>query len=506
MIAESYEIGLERRTLKTEQSYSLHQAIKDLMQSNLLQSVLLPSGSSLMAYDPAEALENCPDDAFLGAGLDSRNLPENGLFVALAGEQVDGRNYVAGPLSTGNWVLTRPCDSDEIDPLLAHTAAPGCGVLLSPEPELALARLAACWRRTLAVEIVAITGTNGKTTTKDLVRAMLSGAGKTQATAGNLNNHLGLPLTLLNLQCDSRYAVIEMGASAVGEIKFLAGLTDPKVGIITNASPAHLAEFGSLENIIEGKGELLECLPDDGVAVLNTDSPGFGRWENRAVCPVVTWGTEQGDHIWSWRPETEKSGEQLVLDGAGWNVPLPGRLNAANLCAAILACRGLGVSDKILRAALQSFTGSDHRGSIVRWAGRKVLDDSYNANPASMLAAVQTLLAMPAEGQTVAVLGAMAELGDDSECIHGNTGNELGREKLDFLLAVGETAFPLVGNDQVNFKGVKVPDHIAAADWLRKNTSAGDRILIKGSRSSAMEKVLQLLLADDEQLDKGTKE
>ncbi len=476
-----------------ENGFYLHEAINTLMQKNLLHSALLPKDDGLVFHDPDSALKKCTSQTFAGAGLDSRNLPENGLFVALDGENVDGRQYIGSALEKGHWALTRSLVQDQSDPLLKLKGTDGCGVLLCRDPELALAELAACWRRSLNVEIVAITGTNGKTTTKDLVRAMLSGAGKTQATVGNFNNHLGLPLTLLNLHRDTRYAVMEMGASAVGEIKFLAGLTEPKVGIITNASAAHLSEFGSLENIIEGKGELLEALPADGVAILNADSPGFEKWRTRCVCPLVSWGSDQGNHRYRWLPAENDSPEQLILDETSWTVPLPGRHNAANLCAAILACRALGVSDEVLQQALPSFAGSAHRGLVLSWAGRTILDDAYNANPASMLVAVQTLVGLPRTGRVVAVLGAMAELGPDSESIHKATGKMLLREKLDFLLAVGETAFPLAEEGADSGRAVQLADHEAAAHWLENNTSVGDCILIKGSRSSAMEKVLQLL-------------
>ncbi len=489
--------------MATNQGYSLVAAMADLMQANLLHSVLLPENGKLKSFEPTAALEHCRNLEIFGAGLDSRNLSKNNLFIALVGDQVDGRDYAADPLAAGHWVLTRPSAENETDPLLKHKSVPGCGVLLCQDPEKALARLAACWRQNLNAEIVAITGTNGKTTTKDLVRVMLAGEGKTQATAGNLNNHLGLPLTLLNLEKSTRFAVIEMGASSVGEIRFLAEITVPKVGVITNASAAHLEEFGSLENIIEGKGELLEFLPLDGVAVLNADSPGFEQWRERAVCPVVSWGSDKGDHRWAWRPATAELSEQMILDGSPWTVPLPGRHNAANLCAAILACRALGIDDGILATALQSFTGSAHRGIVVPWAGRFILDDSYNANPASMLAAVQALSGLSGSGRTIAVLGAMAELGPGSESIHRRCGHVLGREKLDFLVAVGEPAFPMTDNHFESCAAIKVPDHQAAADWLRNNTTAGDRILIKGSRSSAMEKILHLLQQADEILNEG---
>jgi UDP-N-acetylmuramoyl-tripeptide--D-alanyl-D-alanine ligase len=487
MTAKLFGAGSERNPLMIENGYTIREAISDLMTVGLLQDVLLPENGSLVRHDLAETLVRCPDAAFFGAGLDSRILPPKALFVALAGEKVDGREFVPNALASGHWALTRPDSPDQPDGFAGTVSAAGSGVLLSAEPEKALARLAECWRRSLDVEVIAVTGTNGKTTTKDLMRAMLSAAGKTQATLGNLNNHLGLPLTLLNLEKDTRFAVIEMGASAVGEIDYLARLTQPQIAVITNASAAHLSEFGSLENIIQGKGELLDSLPWNGTAVLNEDSPGFDRWRARAVCPVVSWGQSQGDHTWTWENSA------LVLDGVPWPVPLPGRHNGANLCAAILACRALGVADNFLREGLKNFQGSDHRGFLVNWAGRHILDDSYNANPVSMLAAVRALGDLAGSGKTIAVLGAMAELGADSDAIHQQTGRTLAEEKLDCLLTVGPGAFPLAEGYTGNAEVQRIQDHHEAAQWLLANTVEGDRILIKGSRSSAMEKILHLL-------------
>jgi len=477
-----------------ERSYSLEKAITDLSRQGLLHSVLMPGNGRLIEETPDEAIKNVSQAInFSGAGLDSRNLKPGMLFVALAGEKVDGRVYAEGPLKNNHWVLTRKLPQDQDDPLINFKVSGGSGVFLCANPEKALACLAASWRDSLRVEIVAITGTNGKTTTKDFVAAMLSGAGKTQSTPGNFNNQLGLPLTLLNLDSDTRYAVIEMGASSIGEINFLAGLTKPKVGVITNASAAHLAEFGSLENIIDGKGELLDHLGKEAVAILNSDSPGYEQWLKRVSCDVVSWGTDKADHIWTWQPALGTAGEKVILDGKSWTIPLPGRHNGANLCAAVLACRSLGVDEEVLRKALGSFQGSAHRGVLLSWEGRTVLDDSYNANPVSMVAAVKTLVNLQATGRTFAVLGAMAEMGAESEEIHRRTGRDVLAENPDFLLAVGENAYPMVDNDGGNENLVKLETHIEAASWLMENTVPGDCILIKGSRSSAMELVLKQL-------------
>ncbi|MCB1185180.1 UDP-N-acetylmuramoyl-tripeptide--D-alanyl-D-alanine ligase, partial [bacterium] len=395
-------------------------------------------------------------------------------------------------LARGGAVLTDLTDGD--DPLVGQPAAAGAAVLLSARPREALAALASAWRAALPVAVAGVTGTNGKTTTKDLLAALLGGGGPTWATAGNFNNDLGLPVTLLGLRPEHRFAVIEMGASAVGDIDRLAGLARPRVGVITNASPAHLAEFGSLADIITGKGELLDHLPADGLAVLNADSPGFEAWCARARSPVATLGRTAGDHRWSWRTGAE--GPVLTLDGADWPVPLPGEHNGCNLAAAILAARGLGLADDDLRRGLGAFAASPHRGAVTTLAGRTVLDDAYNANPGSMVAAGRALLALPGGGAAVAVLGHMAELGPDAATLHRETGAALHEAGVPVLVAVGEQARPLgQGFDAAGGTAHYCASVDEAAAWVLAHTAPGDRILVKGSRSAAMERILPLLAA-----------
>jgi len=475
------------------QGFDLREAITALAEADLVRAVLVPGSDGLGLRDPAAAAASVTA-AFAGARLDSRLLESGELFIALQGEQYHGREFAEPWLARGGWVLTDSPAGD--DPLLGAPAGADAGVLLCPDPQAALAALAGVWRSRMSAQIVGVTGTNGKTTTKDFLAAMLAGAGPTHATSGNFNNFLGLPLTLLGLRAGHRFAVIEMGASAVGGIDSLAALARPGVGVITNASPAHLAEFGSLAGIIKGKGELLDHLPPEGVAILNADSPGWDQWCERARCRVVSFGGASGDHQWSCR--SDASGATLLLDGEAWPVPLPGQHNAANLAAAILAARALGVADAKIRAGLLAFCGSPHRGVVLDIGGRVVLDDSYNANPASVLAAGQAVLALggAAEtGRTFAVLGHMAELGVTAAEIHLQTGRQLADAGLDFLVAVGEEARPLSeGFDGAGGGGHYCATVTDAARWLAGRTRTGDRILIKGSRSAAMERILPLLI------------
>jgi len=459
--------------------YRAADAAADLIAAGLLSGILTPKGD--------------PQGGFRGAGLDSRILEDGQLFVAMTGENVDGRNFIPAVLDKGHWVLADnngwPGDRQLVLPAAT-------GILLTHDAPAALGVLASVWRRGLTVQTAGVTGTNGKTTTKDLLAAMLQAAGPTLFTRGNFNNRLGLPLTLLGLRADHRFAVLEMGASAVGDIAGLAPLAMPRTAVITNAAPAHLAEFGSLEDIIQGKGEILDVLPGDGCAVLNADSPGFRRWRDRAPCPVVSFGQDQADFVWSWTPAGPGGGPEISLNGVTFKVPLPGPHNGANLAAAVLAARSFGLDDQVIAAGLDRFVGSAHRGVLLEMGGRIILDDCYNANPDSMVAAGTALGRLEGAGKPVAILGAMAELGPDSREIHEQTGRRLAKGPVEILIAVGENARGLtVGFDAGGGVGHYCDDLEAAAGLAARLTGPGDRLLIKGSRSAAMEELLPLLAA-----------
>ncbi len=476
-----------------ESTFSLARAAAVLRDAGLAKAVLIRRDGDWRRAGKDDDLAGA---AFAGATLDSRAVAGGELFVALRGEKTDGRVHAPAALAAGaGAVLTRPWDGPGPDPLLAAEAAAGAGLLVCPDPTTALQCLAGAWRSLQPAGVIGITGTNGKTTTKDLLAAMLAGAGPVCATAGNLNNDLGLPLTLLGLRPEHRYAVAEMGASAPGDIARLAPLAAPGVGVITNAAPAHLAGFGSLETVVAAKGELLDVLPAGGTAVLNADSPGFAAWAERAPCPVVSWGREAGDHRWSWRPAADPARGELELDGRRYVVPLPGPHNAANLVAALLAARACGVAEKDLDLGFDGFTGSPHRGRVLRRAGVILLDDCYNANPESMVHAARALASLAGEGRRIGVLGLMGELGPDSEDIHRRTGADLRTAGLDIVIAVGGARPLAAGFAAAGGEAETVDDHEAAAARLASLLRRGDRVLLKGSRCAAIERVLNIYLA-----------
>jgi UDP-N-acetylmuramoyl-tripeptide--D-alanyl-D-alanine ligase len=466
--------------------FPLAEAAAELAAAGLLSYALAGEGGAWHEAPPSSL-----PGGFHGATLDSRLVRSGQLFVALRGERVDGRAFIPAALAAGACALTDDRGPATSDPLRG-SAATGI-VLVSRDPRTAFGCLAGVWRRRWPGDLAAVTGTNGKTTTKDFLAACLAAAGPVHATARNLNNDLGVPQTLLALAPDHVRAVVEMGASAEGEIAVLAALARPRVGVITNAAPAHLERFGSLEGIIRGKGELLDALPVDGAAVLNHDSAGFAAWRARARCPVVSFGREGGDHRWSWRPGDGAPAGWLRLDGQDWPVPLPGAHNAANLAAAVLAARALGLADDVIRGGLRGFRASPHRGAVLRLGGRVVLDDCYNANPISMATAAEALLSL-AGGTAWAVVGGMGELGPESVELHRQTGRKLAASGIARLLAVGERSRPLAaGFDAAGGMAEYCATHAEAAQRLAARSAPGDRILVKGSRSAAMEGVLEEL-------------
>jgi UDP-N-acetylmuramoyl-tripeptide--D-alanyl-D-alanine ligase len=473
--------------------YSLRDAIADLQQVDLFDTCHLNlDGRWRSARDAGPPW---PDLAFQDARLDSRTITGGELYVGLPGENTDGRHYVGPALRAGATIaLTRSWREGGADPLLSGDPRHDAAVLLSHDPAAALSVLARCWRDRMPARIAAVTGTNGKTTTKDLLAALCGAAAPTHATAGNFNNDLGLPLTLLGLRPDHDLAIVEMGASGAGDIDRLAALASPQVGVITNASEAHLAGFGSLAEIVRTKGELLDHLPADGAAVLNADSPGFAEWRDRASCPVISFGTDGGDHRWSWRAADR--GGVLIIDGREIPAPLPGRHNGANLAAALLAAEFMVGRTLDAAAAMSHYSGSPHRSRCLRVKGLILFDDTYNANPASMLTAARATVDLPGTGRVIAVLGAMAELGPRSDALHDETGRDLRAAGVDRLLAVGPTAAALAAGFAAAGGEASVCDgHIDAATELAALANEGDRILFKGSRSAAMERVLDAFLA-----------
>ncbi|GGY92516.1 UDP-N-acetylmuramoyl-tripeptide--D-alanyl-D-alanine ligase [Streptomyces nitrosporeus] len=442
-----------------------------------------------------------PDRSLVVTGpvvIDSREVRQGSLFAAFAGERVDGHDYASRAVEAGATAV-----------LAARPV--GVPAIVVDDVVAALGALARTVVERLGATVVALTGSAGKTSTKDLVAQLLQHKAPTVWTPGSLNNEIGLPLTALSATAETRHLVLEMGARGVGHIHYLATLTPPKIGLVLNVGSAHLGEFGSREAIARAKGELVEALPADGVAVLNADDPLVRAMSSRTSARVVLFGEAT---------DADVRGENVRLTDDGRpafalhtptgcsdvTLRLYGEHHVSNALAAAAVAHELGMSVTEIAEALSG------AGTLSRWRmevterpdGVTVVNDAYNANPESMKAALRALAAMGkasrAEGgRTWAVLGQMAELGDASLAEHDAVGRLAVRLNVSKLVAVGgqEASWLQLGAYNEGSWGeesVHVSDAQAAVDLLRSELRPGDVVLVKASRSVGLEKVALALL------------
>lgn len=430
-----------------------------------------------------------------GAFVDTRTPEEGGLFVAIAGERVDGHDLAAAAGAAGAAAVlgSRPT---ELPTVVVDDTVAALGLLARHVVD-----------RLPDAVVLAMTGSQGKTGTKDYLAHLLSEAGPTIATRGNFNNELGVPLTVLRATPDTRYLVVEMGARGVGHIADLCAIAPPRVAAVLNVGTAHIGEFGSREAIAAAKGEIVEALPADGTAVLNADDALVAAMATRTAAEVVTFGEAADGRV----PDvavsevtTDELGRQsfeLAHRGSGATVHL-GQVGAfqwrnAAAAAAMALAAGLDL-DTVADSLADAVPASRWRMEVTeRSDGLVVLNDAYNANPESMRAALETLAGIGADTgrRTVAVLGEMLELGDGAAQAHRSVGDYAARVGVDVLLVVGDEAAGIAeGFASVGGGGVSTTTagRDEAADWLRHNVSAADVVLVKASRGAALE-----LIADD---------
>jgi UDP-N-acetylmuramoyl-tripeptide--D-alanyl-D-alanine ligase len=426
---------------------------------------------------------------FTGVSTDSRRLAIGELFFALKGERFDAAQFVDQAFAAGaaGAVVGR-------DSFRAVTA--GGALIVVDDPRSALGRLAAYWRKRFTLPLVGLTGSNGKTTVKDMIATVLrvrcTEPAQVLATEGNLNNDIGLPLTLLRLRQDHRYAVIEMGMNHAGEIRYLTALAAPDIALINNAGTAHIGLLGSREAIARAKGEIFEGLPARGIAVVNADDPYAPLWRDLASSRrIVDFGLDQPAQVRGRYRGHALSSDIVLTTPAGearFNLPLPGEHNVRNALAAAAAAHALDIPPALTARALASFRGP--KGRMQRYTGvhgAVVIDDSYNANPDSTLAAISVLAHTP--GKRVLVLGDMGELGDEGEALHaqvGATARAAGIERLLTLGQLSEQAARAFGPPARHFANIE--DLIAA---LRDELGPDTTLLVKGSRFMQMERVVQ---------------
>jgi UDP-N-acetylmuramoyl-tripeptide--D-alanyl-D-alanine ligase len=429
------------------------------------------------------------DAVFERVVIDSRAVAAGDLFVALRGERFDAHAFVEQARAAGavaalvsEWVPAT------LPQLRVHDTLAG------------LQRFAAAWRTRFDAPVVAVTGSNGKTTTKQLLAAVFAARGPVLATRGNLNNHIGVPLTLLGLREVHRTAVIEMGANHLHEIALLTRLTRPDVGVVTQAGSAHLEGFGSHENIARGKGELFAGL-EGGVAVINADDVYAPLWRGlapRAAHLMFGFSAHADVSAHNVEPLDDGSGSRFVLRTPGGSadvqLPLPGRHNIMNALAAAGCAVALGMDAEVIAHGLASVEPPRGRLSWLRTPqGARVLDDSYNANPDSLRAGLELLAAQ--RGRRTLVLGDMAELGPEAADLHREVGRLAQRLGIERLHALG----PLAAQAAMAFgRGAEAHENLdALLQALRGETDADCVLLVKGSRSARMERVVDALVDRD---------
>ncbi len=420
------------------------------------------------------------DGTFHGAGSDSRTIANGMLFIALKGPHHDGHDHVAAAAQQGATAA-----------LVERQLPVNIPQIIVSNTLVALGQLATAWRHHLGLPLVAITGSNGKTTVKEMTAAILSRAGTTLATRGNLNNDIGVPLTLLRLDASYRYGVIEMGANHPGEIAYLTKLTRPQVAVITNAGTAHLEGFGSIEGVARAKGEIYGGLDATGIAVINADDAHAGLWRGLAAhCHVLSFGLDSPAEVSAqWRGDVHGSHLQLRTPAgtAELKLALPGRHNVLNALAATAAALAMGVALDAVAAGLEGLAPVGGRLQIRKGInGSTIIDDSYNANPVSLRAGIDVLAVC--KGQRYLALGDMGELGADAERLHAEAGTYARQAGIDGLYATGPLSRAAV--EAFGKGGHHFADQQQLIAALQPVLDDGATVLVKGSRSSRMERVV----------------
>ena len=435
------------------------------------------------------------DGVVTGVSIDSRTCRPGDAFFAIRGANQDGHAFIGHARARGAVcaVVTRlpPGFHPEDD----------FGLVLVDDTTAALQRLAAVHRRRFSIPVVGVTGSNGKTTTKELIATVLSARRRVLKPAASYNNQWGVPLTLLSLSPEHEAAVIELGMNAVGEIAALAQICQPTVGVVTTIAPAHLEGVGSIEGVQKAKGELVEAVPPEGLVVLNADEPLVLALAARARARVATFGQADSASVRLGDVTTTEGGLAFRLwagnASADVRLPLVGRHNAWNAAAAAAVGLALGVALDEAAAALALATPVRARLVWREAGGVRVLDDTYNANPASMRAALDTLRDVPGGGRRFAILGDMLELGAHSEAAHRDVGLWAAALPLAGLVAVGPAMRRAaeVAREAGCPEVAVLAEPEAAAAHLASHLAPGDRVLVKGSRGMRMERAVEALLA-----------
>jgi UDP-N-acetylmuramoyl-tripeptide--D-alanyl-D-alanine ligase len=420
---------------------------------------------------------------------DSRTLKRGELFLALRGENFDGHNFVRGAAKAG-------AAGAIVDVAWKGKVPKEFALIGVPDTLTAYQNLAANYRKSLPLKVLAITGSNGKTSTKDFAASVLARKFRVAKTEGNFNNHVGLPRTILEATSDDQIGVWEIGMNHPGEIAPLSKLAEPDAAIITNVGVAHIEFMGSREAIALEKGALAEAVGAEGTVILNADDPFAHGIAQRTRAKIIFAGTTGGTIHASEITQSADGSEFTILEGAHRcraKLPVPGLHMVQNALLAVAAGRVFGVSLEDCAAGLGAAPLTKARLQIREIRGVQFIDDSYNANPDSMKAALRTLIELDADGKRIAILGEMRELGDETERGHREVGETAAILGVDYLIAIGDVAAAI--GDAAEHAGLTncaiVRSPIEAAECLGDIAAPGDLVLVKGSRLAGTEKVIE---------------
>jgi len=433
----------------------------------------------------------CDQEAVaMGYSIDSRTLNPGDLFIAIAGERFDGHNYVHAALEKG--AVGAIVEAGK------HVAGDPLRLLQVEDSLKALQLLGAAARRLWGKPLLAVTGSAGKTTTKEILAHILSTRFRVMKSSGNLNNHIGLPLQLLKLEAEHDLGVVEMGMNHAGEIRALGELAHHDLAVVTAVAPVHLEFFGSLAEIARAKYEIIETLHPGGVAVLNADDDYVCQFGRDFKGKVVRFGIKRSADVSAQKIKlngAEGSAFELVVGSVGEPVtfPLVGEHNIYNALAAAAAAMERGISPSQAAAALSSVAPPEKRGQVLNLHGATIINDSYNSNPRALQAMIDTLASMKAE-RRILVVGEMLELGPTAEALHRECGKHAAEKKIDMVIGVRGMARAVAeaacgSGTQAQF--VETPEQ--AGEWLARNLRQGDAVLLKASRGVKLERALDLL-------------
>ena len=430
------------------------------------------------------------DEVASGYSIDSRTLQPGELFFAVKGERFDGHDFVEAVLERG-----------AVGAVVAGTQAARykqkSRLLAVPEPLEALQRLGRAVRRLWNKPLLAVTGSAGKTTTKDSIAKLLETKFRVLKSEGNLNNQFGLPLQLLKLEPEHELAVVELGMNHAGEITALAAIAQPDIGVVTNVAPVHLGFFESVADIARAKYELIQSLSANGTAVLNADDEFVSQFGRDFAGRVLTFGIDHSAAV------TAENIKDLGLEGSHFDViangnrararlGLIGRHNIYNALAAVTVAMDRGLSLEEAAAALALLTPSDKRGQVLEVAGATVINECYNSNPRALDFVVDALAGMPTKGRRIVVAGEMLELGPATDELHRHAGEHMAERGIDVVVGVRGAAQHIVNSASARgtrAEFVETPE--AAGEWLAREIKPGDLVLLKASRGVKLEKALE---------------